>query len=125
MTILRVSAYYPNNTQHSAAPTTAIESPQIRSPLKSARVSLPAGAPARKRAPTVDSDERSTRLAPMFIDQAIGSGGRLPTRCANSGTIGRKAGNTTPEVLLYTDTTPVPKATTGAIVAGVEILARP
>src|SRR6188474_1420754 len=116
---------YPKRIQHRRAPTAAIDSPQTSNPLKSARVLLPGGAPARKSAPTVESDDRSTRLAPMFIDHAIGSGGRLPTRWARSGTIGRNAGSTTPDVLLYTDTMPVPNATTGAIVAGVETLARP
>ena len=61
---------------------------------------MPAAAPAMNSAPTVESDDRSTRLAPTLIAHAIGSGWIPPMRCASSGTIGRKAGSTTPDVLL-------------------------
>jgi hypothetical protein len=53
-----------------------------------------------KSAPAVDKEDRSTRLAATFIDQAIGRGSRPPSRAAKSGTIGRNAGRTTPDVLL-------------------------
>ena len=62
-------------------------------------LSVKPAAPAMNSAPPVDSDDKSTRLAATFIDHAIGNGSWL--RCwARSGTIGRNAGNTTPDVLL-------------------------
>ena len=86
--------------QHSAAPTNAIEKPHASNVLNRARTSVGGGVAARNSAPTVDSDDRSTRLAPTFIDHAIGSGESPPRRSAIPGTIGRNAGSTTPDVLL-------------------------
>ena len=64
------------------------------------RLSAPTGADAMHRAPIVDSGETSTRWEPMFIDIAIPIGSAPPRRSARPGTIGRKAGRTTPDVLL-------------------------
>src|SRR5215204_7521301 len=85
----------PNIIQQNNAPTSAIDRPQISKVLKSFLVSVPSAVPAMYRAPTVDSDERSTRLALTAIDQAMGSGSIPPSCSASDGTIGRNAGSTT------------------------------
>ena len=51
-------------------------------------------------APIVDRGETSTRWPPTFMADAIPSGLAPPSCSARPGTIGRKAGRTTPEVLL-------------------------
>jgi hypothetical protein len=58
------------------------------------------GEPATHSAPIVERGETSTRWPPMFIADAIASGLAPPNCSARPGTIGRKAGKTTPEVLL-------------------------
>ncbi len=93
--------------------------------MNSARVLVPGGAAARNRAPTVDSAERSTSPPPTVIDHARLTGSTAPTCCARSGTIGRNAGITTPDVLLYTDIRPVPNAIVGTTVSEVEMPASP
>ena len=60
----------------------------------------PERCPAMKSAPTVESDDRSTRLALTFMVHAMFNGSIMPSCFANSGAIGRNAGNTTPDVLL-------------------------
>ena len=75
-----------------------------------ARTLVPGAAAARNNAPVVESDERSTRLAPTFIENAMRRGSSPPSRSARSGTIGRNAGSTTPDVLLYTEIAPVTNA---------------
>ena len=64
-------------------------------------------------APIVDNGETSTRWEPMFMDIAIAIGSAPPSRSDSPGTMGRNAGRTTPEVLLYTE-----MITAAAIVRG-------
>ena len=56
--------------------------------------------PARHIAPVVESGDMSTRCAPTFIDVAIANGSPPPRRATRPGMVGRKAGSTTPDVLL-------------------------
>ena len=85
--------------------------------MNSARVLVPGGAAARNKAPTVESADRSTKPPPTVIDHAMCTGSTAPSCCARSGTIGRNAGITTPDVLLYTDISPVPNAMIGTTVS--------
>src|SRR5262245_6746353 len=103
---------YPNISQHSTAPTTVIERPHANSLLNNPCGSTPAGTPARQRAPVVESGDKSTRCEPRFIADATAIGSSPPSRSTMPGTVGRNAGSTTPDVLLYTETTPVTNATT-------------
>ena len=48
----------------------------------------------------VESGETSTRWPPIKIDEAIASGLPPPSLATRPGTLGRNAGNTTPDVLL-------------------------
>ena len=70
-------------------------------------------------APMVESGETSTRCPPMFIEVAIAIGS-APSRAAKPGTVGRNAGSTTPDVLLYTEIAPVRKAMNPVMVPLVE-----
>src|SRR5437660_10560732 len=101
------------------APTTVIERPHIITLLNSSLRSVAGGADAMHNAPIVESGDESTRWPPTMIDRAILSGSAPPSCSTSLGTIGRKAGRTTPDVLLYTDTPPVSAAMIGVIVRGV------
>src|SRR5262245_15265806 len=67
--------------------------------------------PARHIAPVVESGDMSTRCAPTFIDEAT-LNGSPPRRATSPGTVGRNAGSTTADVLLYTEINPVTNAMT-------------
>ena len=82
------------------APTTVIDSPQASSLLKTLRTFSAGRDAAMQSAPVVESGDRSTRCAPMFIDAAIATGSPPPSRSIRPGIVGRNAGSTTPEVLL-------------------------
>src|SRR5262245_19245136 len=68
------------------------------------------------RAPMVERGETSTRCEPTLMEKAIDFGS-APKRSARLGTVGRNAGNTTPEVLLYVEMSPVTKAIMAVTVA--------
>ena len=51
-------------------------------------------------APSVESGDTSTRCPPTFMEDAMASGATPPSCSERPGTVGRKAGSTTPEVLL-------------------------
>jgi hypothetical protein len=67
--------------------------------LNSLRLISPAGTDAMQSAPIVDSGETSTRWPAMFIVDAIPSALSTPRFSTRPGTVGRKAGSTTPDVL--------------------------
>src|SRR5262245_56178577 len=71
------------------------------------RRSSVAGALATQIAPMVQGGAPSTRWPATTIDQEIASGSPPPSLSTNPGTVGKKAGNTTPDVLLYIETIPV------------------
>src|SRR5829696_2081134 len=99
-----------------------MERPQASSLLNSVRLSS-TGAPARHSAPMVESGDTSTRWPPMFMDEAMARALAPGRAAASPGTMGRNAGSTTPEVLLYTETTAVSSETTNVTVLGVDTLA--
>src|SRR3954468_9202736 len=97
-----------------------MESPQASNLLKSIRESSVGGNAARHNAPMVERGDTSTRCPPTLIEDAIAMASAPPSRATSPGTVGRKAGSTTPDVLAYTDTKPVTKATTPVTDFGVE-----
>ena len=54
-------------------------------------------------APIVESGETSTRVAPTVLDIAVRNVLPAPSFATSSGTTGRNAGNTTPDVLEYAE----------------------
>src|SRR5438874_7734398 len=69
-------------------------------------------------APSVDSGDTSTRDDPTLMLRATASGSPPPTLWTSPDTVGRNAGNTTPDVLLYREIAPVTHAITPLSVSG-------
>src|SRR5262245_15305262 len=99
-----------------------IERPQASSLLYVGRTCAGSEIPARHIAPVVESGDMSTRCAPTFIDEAT-LNGSPPRRATSPGTVGRNAGRTTADVLLYTEISPVTNAITPVNVPDVASLA--
>src|SRR5262245_7732650 len=72
----------------------------------------------------VESGEPSTKCPATIIDQETARGSPPPSFSINFGTVGKKAGRTTPEVLLYIETSPVTNPITPLIVLCVASFAR-
>ena len=84
-------------------PTTVIANPQISSWKKTCRDLDGSVTPARQIAPIVEMGETSTREDPTLIERAMANGLPPPRFSINEGIVGRKAGITTPDVLLYAE----------------------
>ena len=84
--------------------TRPLPRPTSKSPRKHPVEQEPAIGRSRRggneSAPIVESGETSTRWPPIKIDEAIASGLPPPSLATRPGTLGNRAGKTTPEVLL-------------------------
>lgn len=108
----------PANNQQNIAPTTLIENPHSIIFRNNIFASLASLIVAMHSAPNVDRGETSTNDEPTLMLSAIASESPPPICSTNFVAVGKNAGSTTPEVLLYVETIPVKKAITPLILFG-------
>src|SRR5262245_51246362 len=93
-------AISPAKSWQKIAPTTAIVNPQIKSRRNKTFDSAGSLTAATHSAPSVESGDTSTSADPTLMLSATASGSPPPSCSTSFGAVGRKAGSTTPDVLL-------------------------